>query len=125
MGRTGSTSGTIAIPGMAASQGGGMLASSTSFAVTRFPSRSIRLLYGWVVDACSLPVGGVPTDKLCPSPMTPFQSQDVWATPPSEGLPLLDAEPEVATEADPEVAPDAAPVVAAVAPDVALPPALE
>jgi hypothetical protein len=50
-------------------------------------------------------MGGVPTDKLCPVPTTPFQSQDICpGEPPSGGAPPLEAEllpaPELETRLD-------------------------
>ena len=67
--------------------------------------------------------GGVPTDKLCPVPTTPFQSQDICATLASKGPLLVDPEPTVepglepaldaepALPADPELAPPPDPEV--------------
>jgi hypothetical protein len=64
-------------------------------------------------------MGGVPTDKLCPVPTTPFQSQDICpGEPPSGGAPPLEAElppvPELETRLDsaalpPDPAPDVEP----------------
>jgi hypothetical protein len=66
-------------------------------------------------------MGGVPTDKLCPVPTTPFQSQDICpGEPPSGGAPPLEAElppaPELEARLDAAaLPPDPAP---ALTPDV-------
>src|SRR6516162_9874819 len=105
-------SGTIVRPAIVGSQG------SAPVPGTVAPlSASIRLLYGCVVDVA----GVVPTERLCPEPTTPTQSNAgvVTIPPPAPPGPAPPAPPPPAPPAPALPTP---PVPAALPPAPALPP---